>query len=271
MQELSSVTISPAPEISRPRSVQIPSVEVLQSFEDNRDAHESRALFALAGNPVATRPLNLLRAQLLKRAEKNNFRLIGVTSAAPGAGKSFVTCNLAASLSRITDQEVYLFDFDLRRPSVATYFGLEPEQGINAWLAGTLDDLRPIGKRLGQSRLSIYPTLRHHEGASEFFAGPRFEILVAALRALSEKAIILCDLPPAFVSDDALTVIGLLDAYIHVMEEGITPARQVEELKKLMDPAPCLGGVLNRYAGSWNDSYGYAALRKYSQYYRNEE
>jgi protein-tyrosine kinase len=78
---------------------------------------------------------------------------------------------------------------------------------------------------------------------------------------------VLCDLPPAFVSDDAVTIVERLDSYIHVIDEGITPRRQVEELRAMMAPKACLGAILNRYSGGWNDSYGYAAARKYSRYY----
>lgn len=252
-------------------SVQMPGPEGLERFDDDPETRDERGLFALTGNPVATRPLNLLRAQLLKRCAKSGYRLIGVTSAAPGAGKSFVTCNLAAALSRIPGQRVLLFDLDMRRPSVSAYFDLRVEKGIDSWLKGDEDNLAAVGKRFGESGLTIFPTGRIGDVAGELLAGPRFSALTDALRAVPGDTIILCDLPPAFVSDDALTAVGRLDAYIHVIEEGVTPKRQVEELRNLMDPAPCVGAVLNRYAGSWTDSYSYGALRKYSQYYTKEE
>lgn len=251
--------------------VRIPVTAQLERFDDDRSTREERGLYGLTDNPLATRPLNLLRAQVLKRATKSGARLIGVTSAAPGAGKSFVTCNLAAAMSRISGMQVWLFDFDLRRPSVSSYFGIDVKTGIDAWLRGDTDDLASVGRRLGDSGLGLYPTGRCIEGAGELIAGPRFQGLVDSLRRLPDNVIILFDLPPAFVSDDALTAIGRIDGYIHVMEEGITPSRQAQELRYLMDPAPCLGAVLNRYAGGWTDSYSYAALRKYSQYYNQEE
>lgn len=254
-----------------PLAVRIPATSQLERFEDDRSTREDRGLYGLTDNPLATRPLNLLRAQVLKRAAKSGSRLIGVTSAAPGAGKSFVTCNLAAAMSRIAGMQVWLFDFDLRRPSVSSYFGIEVKSGIDAWLRGETDDLASVGRRFVDSSLALYPTGRCIEGAGELIAGPRFEALVDSLRRLPDNVIVLFDLPPAFVSDDALTAIGRIDGYIHVMEEGITPSKQAEELRNLMDPAPCVGAVLNRYAGGWTDSYSYAALRKYSQYYNQEE
>ncbi len=252
-------------------STRIPLTSELQVFADDPATREDRALFALTDRPIESRPINLLRAQVLKRAAKSGARLIGVTSAAPGAGKSFVTCNLAAAMSRIASLQVWLFDFDLRRPSVDRYFGVEVAKGMDAWLGGSIDDLGEIGCRFGESGLALYPTARCVDGAGEMIAGPRFAMLVEALRRLPDNAVVLFDLPPAFVSDDALTAIGKLDAYIHVMEEGVTPARQAQEVRNLMEPALCLGGVLNRYAGGWTDSYSYAAVRKYSQYYEKQD
>src|SRR5690349_14113714 len=63
------------------------------------------------------RPFKLMRAQIVRQLEARNIKLIGVTSAAPNVGKTFVASNLAAALSRIADYDVYLVDLDLHRPA----------------------------------------------------------------------------------------------------------------------------------------------------------
>jgi protein-tyrosine kinase len=248
-------------------TVLIPAVNEYPAISTPRDMLEEQGLVALVGKPLIQRPLKLLRAQVLKRASKIGAKLIGVTSAAPDAGKSFVTTNLAATLAQLSEQTTMLFDLDLRRPSVAERFDMTFEYGIDAWLTGEMTDLRRIGRRVTEHGLVVFPANRIDDGSGELLASTRFDALLEGLRQLPDPAIILFDLPPAFVSDDTLTVIGKLDAYIHVVDEGVTPKRQAEEVRSMLEPATCLGVVLNRYSGRWNDSYGYSAAKKYSRYY----
>ena len=67
----------------------------------------------------------------------------------------------------------------------------------------------------------------------------------------------ICDLPPVFANDDTMMSMQYLDAYVLVVDHGMTTSRQVEEAVRLLDPVPCLGTVLNRYQGGFADPYGY--------------
>lgn len=246
-------------------AVAIPDVAALEVHEPDADLLHENGIVAWE-NGAEARAINLLRAQLRKRLERQGINRIGITSAEPEAGKSFVTANLAVALSRIDGQQVLLFDLDLRRPTIANRLGVETSVGLESWLSGDIENLADVGRRFGQTALSVYAT-NSHPRAGELIASTRFDALIRALGTLPKSTIVLCDLPPAFISDDAVTVVERLDAYIHVIDEGITPRRQVEEVRAMMAPKMCVGAVLNRYTGGWNDSYGYAAARKYSRYY----
>ena len=247
-------------------AVFVPDVARLQVHDPDPYLLRRNCVIAWDNGPQ-TRAINLLRAQLRKRLDVKRTSRIGVTSAEPDAGKSFITVNLAFALARIEGQQVALFDFDLRRPTVARRLGIESDVGIENWLAGEVDDLATVGRRIGDSALSVYIATGQHPRATELIASARFNALVAGMAALPGSTIVLCDLPPAFVSDEAMIAIERLDGYIHVIDEGITPRRQAEELRAMMAPAVCIGAVLNRYNGRWNDSYGSYAARKYARYY----
>ena len=60
--------------------------------------------------------------QFVEAAEK--ARSIVVSSSVPGEGKTTTTLNLAVSLAD-AGLNVLLVDADLRRPSIATYLGME--------------------------------------------------------------------------------------------------------------------------------------------------
>lgn len=229
-----------------------------------------RGVFGFDSRDRRSRPFNLLRSQVLKITRANNWKIIGVTSATPGVGKTFVASNLAASLSRIPRQRTLLFDLDLRRGSVGKRFGLEHELGIEGYLAGNIASLDSVAQNIFNSGLTIFPSSPTEDSSAELLAGSRMRMLVQAMRALDEQYLCLCDLPPAFANDDASIVLQQIDAYLLVVEEGKTTARQVRDAIEVLRPAVCMGTVLNRYRSSvGGDDYGfgYWSRRSYDSYY----
>ena len=229
-----------------------------------------RGVFGFNSRDRRSRPFNLLRSQVDKLMKANGWKKIGITSATPGVGKTFISCNLAASMSRMPDRQTLLFDLDLRRGSVAAKYDLYDEQGIEAYLYGYLDTLASVGRRVTDGNLTIYPSYRVEGSSSELLAGHRMRALSEAMQQLPDNYICLCDLPPAFANDDASIVLEQLDAYLLVIEEGKTTARQVRDAVALLAPARCLGTVLNRYNGVMgDDDYGFGYWRQgsYDAYY----
>ncbi len=231
---------------------------------------EERGIFGFNSRDRRSRPFNLLRSQVDKLMKANSWTKIGITSATPGVGKTFISCNLAASMSRLPDRQTLLFDLDLRRGSVAAQYGLYDQQGIDAYLTGELDSLGSVSRRIAGSNLTIFPSYRVETSSAEMLAGNRMHTLTEAMKHLPENYICLCDLPPAFANDDASIALEQLDAYLLVVEEGRTTARQVRDAIELLAPARCLGTVLNRYAGAMGgDDYGFGYWRQssYDAYY----
>ncbi|RZK24652.1 MAG: tyrosine-protein kinase family protein, partial [Hymenobacter sp.] len=71
-------------------------------------------------------------------------RVIGVTSSVPGEGKSFCTVNLAAELAQ-SGRRVIVLECDMRRPTLAGYFGIDPrrEHGLSTYLADQSTSMKP--------------------------------------------------------------------------------------------------------------------------------
>ena len=229
-----------------------------------------RGVFGFNSRDKRSRPFNLLRSQVTKLMQAQGWRRLGITSATPGVGKTFIASNLAASLSRVPDQRTLLFDLDLRRGSVATQYGLADQPGIETYLNGDIDFLAPVARGVVGSNLVIYPSFPIDVSSAEMLAGARMRALIDAMAALPDHFLSICDLPPAFANDDAAIVLGQIDAYLLVVEEGKTTARQVRDAIKVLSPAPCLGTVLNRYNGViGGDDYGfgYWSQGKYDAYY----
>lgn len=229
-----------------------------------------RGVFGFNSRDQRSRPFNLLRTQVMKLMRAQGWTRLGITSATPAVGKTFIASNLAASLSRVPDQRTLLFDLDLRRGSVATQYGLDDQPGVEDYLTGDIDGLGSVARAVAGSNLVIYPSFPVEESSAELLAGARAHALTAAMAELPDGFLSICDLPPAFANDDASIVLGQIDAYLLVVEEGRTTARQVRDAIKMLSPAPCIGTVLNRYNGViGGDDYGfgYRSQGQYDAYY----
>lgn len=228
---------------------------------------EAQNVYGFLNGDTRSRPFKLLRSQVLKAAGTQGQKLIGITSATPGVGKSFVAVNLAAALSRIANTEVYLVDLDLQRPSVARRFGVPAGPGVHDFLSGDVDSLAEVARRVNDEELVLLPGFPREIAAGELLSGERCDRLFDGLRALPEQAIVLVDMPPIFADDDAVIIAQRLDAFLLVAEDGRTTKKQIRDTIMIMEPTPMLGTVLNRYRNQiFSDDYGYGSGYGYGQY-----
>ncbi len=240
----------------------LPGIGVVKQLADNAI---SAKLVAADANDARSRPFNLLRSQLMKRLAQDGTHMVGITSVAPGAGKSFIASNLAVSIGQLSNKRVFLIDADLRRASVADIFGIGKAVGLADYLSGKDVRLQEIGYQVGDSNLVVYPAFPAHLNSAELLVGDRFDALIAAVRALAKDAIVIFDLPPVFANDDTILVADKLDGMLMVVEQGVTTKKQLRSAIQLLQPTPILGSVFNRSDGGFGDPYGYSG--QYGKYY----
>jgi tyrosine-protein kinase Etk/Wzc len=155
---------------------------------------------AAPGDP-AVEDLRSLRTsvQFALRQARNN--VVGVSGLGPGAGKSFVSANLAHLLAA-ADGRVLLVDADLRRGGLHRQFGLEAQPGLADVLGGatSVDD---VLKPTGTPRLDLLPAGTLPPNPAELLAGERLQQLIAELGRRYQVVIV--DTPPILsVADSAL-------------------------------------------------------------------
>ena len=259
------MSIAIAQSITSPKPFKIDSLPV---FTPDPAVLADQLIVGLDSRDSRSRAFNLLRTTLTKRMKEKGHRLVGITSATPSAGKSFLSMNLAASLSKVSDDNVILVDLDMRRASIADVVGMTVKRGVSDFLNGEVSDLASIGSRVDDSQLILFPTKHVAKHTAELISGPNFDKLILDLRQQTGDSIVLFDLPPAFANDDAMLILGQLDAYIMVVDSGKTNAKQVQEVLAMLNPVPCIGTVLNRYSGGFGDDYGYGyGSSAYAKYY----
>lgn len=217
---------------------------------------KSRGIYGFDSMDPRSRSFNLIRARLLELQMKRGWRMIGVVSATPNVGKSFIAANVAASLSRDPRFQTYVVDVDLRRASLSAVFGIEPDNGITAYLEQT-GVMAPSAYALEGERVLIMPTKAARIHSAELLASEQAQTLLRSMRVSDEKNLFLFDLPPVFANDDAVTVMARLDGYILVAEEGKTKQREVRDAVALLGEARLAGVILNKFRGGLvSEGYG---------------
>lgn len=218
---------------------------------------KSRGIFGFDSMDLRSRSFNLIRARLLELHGTRGWRMIGIASATPNVGKSFIAANIAASLSRDPRYETCVVDLDLRRGSLTNLFGIVPEISIRAYLEESEGADAPTIYTLEGERLLIMPTTAGQIHSAELLASERAQILLRSMRAAKESALFLFDMPPVFANDDAVTVMARLDAYVLVVEEGKSKEREIEDAVGMLGSSRLAGVILNKYRGGLvSEGYG---------------
>ena len=232
----------------RPDAIEIPW---------DAETARSRGIYGFDSMDARSRSFNLIRGRLLELQAKRGWRMIGVVSATPSVGKSFISANVSAALSRDPRFQTYVVDLDLRRGSLSDFFGLAPDRGVSDYLQSAPGADVPSVYHLKGERLLILPTVAGRIHSAEMIASERAQTLLRSMRVSDEKNLFIVDLPPVFANDDASTAMARLDAYIVVAEEGKTKQREIQDAVGLLGEARLAGVILNKYRGGVvSEGYG---------------
>ncbi|HVR19160.1 MAG TPA: CpsD/CapB family tyrosine-protein kinase [Polyangiaceae bacterium] len=200
---------------------------------------DRRLLLLREPESPAARGYRLLRHRLLAHSDP---RVIVVTSAEPGEGKTTCAVNLALALAEETMARVLLVEANLRRPALGRVFGYEPSESFVGRMAEYRDATPPysvaaiIGTRLQVAALpaSVPPDARLDR-----------MLLAVALQELREVF--------DYVVVDAASVLESADADVaSVCADGVVVAARASKSRKntltraveQLSPARVLGTVL---------------------------
>ena len=158
-------------------------------------------------------------------------RVIGVTSSVPGEGKSFCTVNLAAELAQ-SGRRVMVLECDMRRPTLAGYFGLSSRapHGLSTYLTGdsTLAEARNSTSIPGLDVLCCGPL---PQNPTRLIESPRLAELMQQLR--EEYDYLLVDIPPLGYVSEFLVLLQYLDAKIYVVRQNYTDRSLVGQITEM--------------------------------------
>lgn len=186
----------------------------------------------------------MLRAQVLKRLSQSGGRTLGIVSPNIGAGKSLTAANLAISMALDPNHTVLLVDFDLRRPIQHRFFDLVDGPSLVDYLEGG-PDLKDCLVSPGIGHLVVLPAGGPVPNSSEILASTRTSELIRELGSRYPDRIVIFDLPPLLVGDDALVVMEDIHSALLVVREGLSQAGEIQACLSMLEGHHLLGTVLN--------------------------
>jgi capsular exopolysaccharide synthesis family protein len=232
LPELGSVPFLPALATVRSRFSSAPKINLVV---------ESPGRPISLADPKAAEAYRALSSVILLSSTAH-MKVLVVTSAMAGDGKTTTTCNLATVLAQ-HGKRVLLVDADLRRSSVGAHFGLMPGFTKMVPLGKTpYNCYQPID---ALPNLFILPAALHKSGSMDAVASHRLQVLIKSCR--SEYDFIIVDTPPALPFADALVLSACADGVLLVARSGVSRNKAMLRARDVLirSGANIIGFVLN--------------------------
>ncbi len=210
-------------------------------------------------DPVVADTYRLLRTQVLQRLRPHGWKRLAITSPGPKAGKTLTSINLAISVARNGKQRVVLIDADLRKPSIAHELGIEVDAGLIDYLGAetALEDVALNPDSI--PNLTIIPGRRVEsiDAKPELLGSERMQRLLDQVVLSIDPALVIVDLPPVLVGDDAIRVGEYIDGVLLIIEEGSTEVEELKRAAELLESFNLIGSVLNKSVEKRKGMAGY--------------
>ena len=224
---------------------------------------------------VASEAYKLLRTKLqFSFTDDGGCRILGLSSAMAGEGKSLTSVNLAYSLAQL-NKRVILIDCDMRRPTLAEKMKLRKTPGLSNWLTGQENISELLQRCALKEEKGVFDVITAGQtppNPVELLSSEKMTKTLNLLRKSYDY--ILLDLPPVGEVSDALAVANQVDGMLLVVRQDycnrnalMATVNQFEFIESKI-----LGVVYNCASESGN-GYGYKRYYKkygYRYYSRND-
>jgi protein-tyrosine kinase len=187
-------------------------------------------------------------------------RVIMVTSALPGDGKTFTSINLAMSIALERDMSVLLVDCDVAKRHVSQIVEMEDESGLVDALIDESIEIETLVAATNLRGLSILPAGKRVEGTPELLSSLRMRQIIAALVSRVPRRLLLLDSPPLLITDEGRALTKIAGQIALVVRAEHTPRQAVIDAIGMFSLEQAGGIILNDVARSRADkyhSYGY--------------
>lgn len=209
-------------------------------------------------NSSASELFRLLRTNLLFMLNGADDKVVLMTSARSGEGKSYISINLAATLALLKGKRVLLVGMDIRKPQLANYMGIPSTPGLTEYLSTpgmNIDNI--IRRNTPVENMDVIVAGPIPPNPSELLASDHVDELFAKLREKYDYIVI--DSAPVGMVSDTFSLNRVADATVFVTRVNHSQISDLEYLNKIYADKRLkkLSVVVNGTQSKQGYGYGY--------------
>ena len=200
-----------------------------------------------------------MKSQILFSKKDIKPRIILVTSAFPGEGKTFVATNLAVCIAQGVNEFALLMDCDFHHPSSHKMLGYANKEGIQDYLLGKRQ-LSELIINTVEKKLSLLTSGRPSPNPSELLSSSMMKDLFDEVKGRYSDRYIVVDTAPSHVMSEVNVLANYVDGVIFVVMGNKSPRKVIKECIDKIGREKVLGIVFNGYN---------KPVETYINYYKN--
>ncbi len=221
---------------------------------------------------VVAEQFRLIRTNLQYIAGDAKSKTILVTSFMSGEGKSFVSINLAGSLS-VGEAKVLLIEMDLRKPKLSDYLEIKNEYGLTDYIVKDIPFAQIIKKINALQNVDLITSGPIPPNPTELMMHPRMGKLLAYAKENYDYVVI--DSSPVGLVADTFTIGRSVDLTLFILRHKYsykTTLKYISDLyvqKKLNRLNIIVNGIKESRGLGYAYGYGYGYSYGYGYGYRS--
>jgi len=247
--------------------------------EEPSDQEESvlddKIVSFFAPSSLVTEQFRRLRTHIMKPGATNPPKVIMVSSAMSGEGKSLIAINLAIIIAIELNSYALLIDCDLRNPSISRWFGMSEKKGLSNYLTGEVE-IPDLLVKTSVDKLSLMCGGTMPDNPVELIGSTKMKTLIQDIKSRYDDRYIILDSSPLLATTEPTVLNEMADAILLVIKAGETPRETVQQAIKLVDKNKVMGIVLNnmefktkamiqRYFGTNHKYYDYRYAKNHPE------
>lgn len=202
-------------------------------------------------SPLVEAMEGLALALQFSLAKKKQGRVILLTSAVPGQGKSLISANLAWLFAE-SGRKTLLLDADMRQSTVHRYLSINDKRGLSAVLQGECSADDVIERQ--SDNLDVIAAGPRGRPATQLFSAARLAPLFEQLR--DDYDVVVIDAPPVLPVSDAAALSRYADLTAFVArQDAVNYAEIMEAVSRLERVGTVVDGIV--FNGFEPSSLGY--------------
>jgi len=225
------------------------------------DGFDPKLIACTAPKSIDAESFKTLKAQILFRKDGSTPRIILVTSAFPGEGKTFVAANLAVTFAKGVNEHSLFVDCDFHHPDAHRMLGYSNRVGLQDYLSGKME-LSELLIRTKIDKLSLLTAGSPTPNPSELLSSTMMKEFFKEVKERYQDRYVVVDCAPSHIMAEVSVLANYVDSVIFVVMAHKTSKAVIRECIEKLGKEKIIGIVFNRH-DRVNETY-------YKKYYQKK-